>query len=166
MCLHLQIQRNLLVGKKGSRFQYTVTFEMKKKMLQPQRFRKINIRCHIVNTHTHVYTHQHTQTNIWGNVIICLLQMCRDFPHGVVNVNRISRDIITLLKRRRRSKRRWRHIDIFCSHDLSHWGDAKMVKPNSNKRTAGGWWRNRQHLKPMLWETEATRSHWKSHMFS
>lgn len=121
------------------------------KWKQPQRLKKINtIRCHIANTHTHTHQHMRTkdQTNIWRDAIICLLQMCRDFPRGVVNVNRISQDIITLLRRRRRRKRWRRYVDNFCSRGLSHWGDAKTASGphtfsiQTNKNTAGGWRRN------------------------
>lgn len=168
------------------KLQFAVTFEIDTmlfftlvKRKQLQRFRKINtIRCHIA--HTHTYTHQHMrtkdQTNIWGNVIICLLQMCRDFPRGAVNVNRISRDIITLLRRRRRwrrRKRRRRYFSLTRFESLGGREDGEWPKDISAPQIKFKQTKKRRvaddgacpHLKPTLGRvTEASRSLWKAGM--
>lgn len=48
-------------------------------------------------------------------VIICLLQMCSDFPCGIVNVNRISWGIITFPQAAEKTQA----CGYFCSLGLS-----------------------------------------------
>lgn len=97
------------------------------------------------------------QTNIWGDVIICLLQMCRDFPRGVVNVNPISRDIITLLRRwrRRRRKRRRRYFLLTRFESLGgtwrqrvahrHFRSSNQIQ-NKQKKNGGRLMTERAHI--------------------
>lgn len=70
------------------------------------------------NKHTHK---KKEGTNIWGNVIICPLQMCNDFPCGIVNVNRISRGIITFPQAAEKTQA----CGYFCSLGLSQSRDTE-----------------------------------------
>lgn len=66
-------------------------------------------------------TQKMKEINIWGSVIICLLQMCNDFPCGIVNVNRISRSIITFPQ----AAEKTRACGYFCSVGLSQSRDEE-----------------------------------------
>lgn len=61
------------------------------------------------------------ETNIWGNIIICPLQMCSDFPCGLVNVNRISRGIITFPQAAEKTQA----CGYFCTLGLSQSRDTE-----------------------------------------